>query len=223
VKPWSGSDRDLALACLAGQREALIALDALIDSVVPALASRGANASDVDDVLQLTRARLLVTDGDQQAGLTRYSGAGRLGGFVRTVAMRIWLNLVRDRRAFEPLPAQLEVLAGSTDPELERMRSVYLHEFAQALARAWSAIAAEQRVLLRHQLVDRLNVDELSSLYGIHRATAARRLIAAKEALVVATREILRATLGLSEHEISSVLRLIETQLDVAAVLEAAE
>lgn len=210
------TDVELAGACLRGEAAALDQLDALIAGVAPALASRGAPDHEVDEILQQTRTHLLVADGDRPARLSMYSGSGRLGGFIRTVAMRLWLNSRRGRREVETAPEQLQVLAGSTDPALEHLKQRYLGEFRAALAAAWKSLERDHRDLLRHQLVDALTIDDLAVLYGVHRSTAARRLVAAKDALVTATRAQLRGALGIGESEISSVLRLIETRLQLA-------
>ncbi len=212
-------DLQLARACLDGDRDALAELDALIESVAPALASRGARRQEVEDMLQLTRERLLVSASEQQPRLSLYSGKGRLGGFVRTVAMRLWLNSKRGQREVATAPEALHVLAGSSDPALEHLKARYLEQFRAALAHAWTALSRDDRDLIHHQVVDGLSIDDLAKLFGIHRSTAARRLVGAKDALVAATRESLRDSLGISETEVRSIIRLIETRLEQAATL----
>lgn len=217
MKAGHADDLLLAKACLEGDRESLIELDKLIESVAPAIASRGASRQEVEDMLQLTRERLLVASEDKDPRLSLYSGTGRLGGFVRTVAMRLWLNSKRGQREVATAPKALHVLAGSSDPALENLKERYLDQFRTALSDAWTVLSVDERDLIRHQVVDGLSIDELAKLFGVHRSTAARRLLGAKDALVVATRESMRDRLGVSETEVNSIIRLIETRLEQAA------
>ena len=53
-------------------------------------------------------------------------------------------------------------------------------------------------------------------LLRLHRATAARRLAAARAALVKGTRTAMRARLRVDGAELESILRLIESQVHVS-------
>ncbi|MBL4635589.1 MAG: hypothetical protein JKY56_17140 [Kofleriaceae bacterium] len=206
----------IAYRCLQGESRALAALDTLLNTVVPALSTRGFSQTEIEETKQLVRVRLLVAEPGENPRLSLYQGRGRLGGFLRATAIRVALNL---RRAESRLavPQQLELLAKmSSDPALAQLRENYLQGFRSALADAWSTMDDSDRVFVRHQLVDKLTIDEVARIHGIHRSTAARRLIMARERLVEATRLHLQQALDLTETEISSVLRLIHSQLEVA-------
>ncbi len=195
----------------------LTVLKCTLNGVAPELVSRGASNADIDDILQQTQTRLLVADGAQSSRLAAYSGAGRLGGFVRTVALRLWLDSRRGLREVDVAPSELDVLAKSVDPALENLKENYLNQFQAALAEAWRDLKTEHRDCLRYRMVDSLSIDQLAKVYGIHRSTAARRLVVAKDTLAAATRANLGQTLEITEGEIDSILRLIQTRLDLAA------
>ena len=79
-----------------------------------------------------------------------------------------------------------------------------------------ASLEPRARTILRYAFVDRLSVDALGSLYDVHRATAARWLRAAHEALGQRTRELLIERLGVTSEELASVLALIQSSLDVS-------
>lgn len=208
------ADLAQATACLAGEPDALRALDRMLDEVaVPAAASRGLGRGEIDEVVQQVRVRLLVGGPDAAPGLAAYSGRGRLAGFVRSTAMRVALNLRRDEGRRHAHPVDGLVADAVQDPELRHMKELYLEEFRRSLAAAWAGLDAEEQLFLRHQLEDRLTIDDLARTYGMHRSTAARRLVGARERLAEETRRNLRRWLGLGEVEVESVLRLIRSRL----------
>ena len=206
----------IAYRCLEGDRGALSTLNNLLDSVVPALSERGFSRADIDEAKQQVRVRLLVAEPGENPRLSQYLGRGRLGGFLRAAAVRVALNLRRSESR-RTIPQQLELLAKrSADPALAQLRENYLQQFRSALSAGWASLDDSDKVFVRHQLVDKLTIDEVARVHGVHRSTAARRLIAARDRLVEATRSHLRSSLEISETELSSVLRLIHTQLEVA-------
>jgi RNA polymerase sigma-70 factor (ECF subfamily) len=74
---------------------------------------------------------------------------------------------------------------------------------------------ARDRVMLRQHFVDGLTIDELGPLYGVHRATAARWIASAKEDLMTRTRREFMARARLSPKEMASVMRMVQSRLEV--------
>jgi RNA polymerase sigma-70 factor, ECF subfamily len=101
---------------------------------------------------------------------------------------------------------------------LDQMKAEYRTEFATSLREAIAELTAEDRTLLRQQIVDGLSIDALGAAYGVHRATAARWINRARGALVAATRTRLAARLAVSVEEIDSVIRLVQSRLDASVV-----
>ena len=60
-----------------------------------------------------------------------------------------------------------------------------------------------------------MGVVELGVLYGVNAGTISRRVAAACAALSEATRAIMMRELGVGRGDVSSVLRLIESQLEI--------
>jgi RNA polymerase sigma-70 factor, ECF subfamily len=70
--------------------------------------------------------------------------------------------------------------------------------------------------LLRYSVIDGWNVDRIAELYGVHRATAARRVAAAREQLGESIRAELAARLEISTDEVDSIVRLVQSRVDVS-------
>ncbi len=79
-----------------------------------------------------------------------------------------------------------------------------------------ASLTPRQRNLLRHQLVDHLSIDEIGALYQVHRATAARWLEAARQAVVEQIKLAMMARLRIHGEEYESILRLIHSAVDLS-------
>jgi RNA polymerase sigma-70 factor (ECF subfamily) len=75
---------------------------------------------------------------------------------------------------------------------------------------------APDRNVLRAYYAAEMTVDEIAAAFGIHRATAARRVRRARDHLVAATRRGLADKLQLHQTELESVMRLIESRLHLS-------
>jgi RNA polymerase sigma-70 factor (ECF subfamily) len=214
-------DRVLAWACLARAPAALAALEhqALGPAGVHARAS-GLPAALVDDALQSARVRLLFGDDGRPPGLRAYRGRGSLAGFVRTVVVRIAIDLTRRDR--ETPDDHVEAVLADThpDPELEYMRQQYAHVLREALRAAWRELQPHDRFVLGLQLHEKLDLDAIAKLYQVHRATAARRAATARAALISRTRDRIRAQLSVGDTTVDSILRIVTTSVAWSALAE---
>jgi RNA polymerase sigma-70 factor (ECF subfamily) len=211
------ADLAIAAACAAQEPTAHAAFDSVLTEVDAAGASTRAPKDLVDEVKQLLRVQLLVAKDDKPAGITGYRGKGPLRGWVRITATRELIRHLKKAAREVPLERGLDDALGS-DPILEQLKGEYRTQFATALREAIAALDAEDRTLLRQQIVDELSIDELGAAYGVHRATAARWLTRARGALVTVTRGRLAARLEMPVEEIDSVIRLIQSRLDASVV-----
>lgn len=213
-------DLYLACACAAGDPCALDDFERYCGPVIHrALASTGAAIEERADLLQVVRQRLLVAPA--QGGAPRiatYSARGSLRGWVRVVAIREAARMLprarRERAAEHDELAGL--IAGSDNPEVGYFKRLYREEFKQAFHTAVEALDDRARLLLQQAALDGLSVDQLAALHGVHRATAARWVQAAREAVLIATQRALLWRLRLSRTELASVMRLIQSQLDLS-------
>lgn len=210
---------DLALAalCARGDAAAQQAFEAYLGAVEQARVG-GATRDQIDEVKQRVRVQMLVGGEESAPGIAAYRGRGPLRAWLKIIATRELIRLVRgDGRAAKRDPEELE-LATTGDPALDQLKATYRAEFAEALRDAISDLAFEDRLLLRQQIADQLSVDEIGAAHGVHRGTASRWLSRAREALLAATQRRLSERLDLPEEEIASVIRLVHSRLDVSVV-----
>ncbi|HEU0033464.1 MAG TPA: sigma-70 family RNA polymerase sigma factor [Kofleriaceae bacterium] len=213
------ADLALAAACAAQEPSAHAAFDAILGEVDAAGATTRAPKDIVDEVKQVLRMQLLVARDDKPPGITGYKGKGPLRGWVRITATRELIRHLKKAARQQPTDQPLdEALGAVDDPVLEQLKGEYRTEFATSLREAIAALGAEDRALLRQQIVDGLSIDELGAAYGVHRATAARWANRARGALVAATRARLAARLAVPVEEIDSVIRLVQSRLDASVV-----
>ncbi len=212
-----GDDPDLYLACACaeGNQDAHAELERFVFSQVPQFIGHvDASPQTVDEIRQQLRERLLVRRGDQAPRIAEYAGLGPLGAWVRIAALRLALDHASAPRHVDL--ADVPALASPQDPELAAIRGKYLESYQAALRDAVGALSANERSLLRLSVVDGVSIDRLSELYSVHRATAARRLISAKNHLLQETYRLLGARLNLPIGELRSLAPLLRSQLHLS-------
>lgn len=221
------ADLVLAFGCATGQPMALAAFDQRCHPIVVA-ALRRMNASDaaIDEIAQVVRERLLVGRAGEPPRIAEYAGRGDLGRWVKATAVRMYLNDIRKHRR-EVLVGDEQVMAGvgagELDPALAYAKELYRPVFAQAFVAAMGDLDQRQRTLLRYRFVDGLTVDQIATIFGVHRATAHRWLSEARNELCAATEREVRARLTIDASEVASLRRLIISQLDVSVARLLAE
>ena len=214
-----GADLALAAACAAQEPTAHAAFDSVLAEVDAAGSATSSPKDLVDDVKQLLRLQLLVPRDGKPAAIVGYRGKGPLRGWVRITATRELIRHKKKRQREAPLDKQLDkMLASGVDPGLAALKGEYRAEFAVALREAISDLSAEDRTLLRQQIVDAMSIDAVGAAYGVHRATAARWLTRARSALVAATHKRLAERLKLPVEQMDSVIRLVSSQLDASVI-----
>jgi RNA polymerase sigma-70 factor (ECF subfamily) len=216
-------DLYLACACASGDPRALALFDRHYLAVVErAVTRRGASPTQTADLQQVVRERLLLprpatAEQPGRPRIAEYSGRGNLRAWVRVVATREALRLLGRRQREVPadddeLSARLTPDAG---PELGYLKQLYREEFRQAFAEAVAALTDRERMLLRQHALDGLSIDRLADFYGVHRATTARWVEAARKSVLTRTRRALGQRLHVPAAELDSIMRLIHSRLDV--------
>jgi RNA polymerase sigma-70 factor (ECF subfamily) len=212
-------DLYLACACALKEPRALVAFEAaFMPDVDRTLRRLGLAAATRDELKQELRARLFVGSATAAAKIGEFRGRGRLVGWLRAVNVRAALNALRGLRPEVPLAeAALEALpAPVADPELSYVRRRYGDLLRATLERALQSLSSHDRNLLRHVYAHRLSLDQLAVRYQLHRATVARRLAALRDKLVRRVRADLLAELALSSSELRSLMRLVDSQIDLS-------
>jgi RNA polymerase sigma-70 factor (ECF subfamily) len=212
-------DLYIARACAFGDDDAISAFErTFLVEVDDALTRMGFAVATCDEVKQVLRLRYFIGDDDRKPAILDYSGRGDLRRWVRASGVREALRMMRSAKKIVNVDQTvLEVVAGSTrDLELDFLKRAYGAAFDGALRDAFDGLLPRDRNLLRYHYGKGLTVDELGTLYRVHRATAARRIQRASTELIAKMRERLAARLGIERQEVSSVLRLLQSQIEIA-------
>jgi RNA polymerase sigma-70 factor (ECF subfamily) len=211
------SDMFLAAACVAGDARALEHFERdLLSAGSPALARLRLPADVVEEARQVLRHRFFIGRGDAPPKILDYAGTGALRGWVRAAVTRAALRVMRapKGRVETDYATIAAVTSPASDLELDYLKRRYGTAASAALDAAFARIAARDRNLLRQHFALGLGIDEIAALYQVLRSTAARWVIKAREKLAAKTREAMAARLKLADDEVSSILRLIQSQLE---------
>lgn len=214
------ADLYLAMACATGDEAAIAELDRSLPSIIrPALARLGMAAADDDEIVQRVRVALFTRTDERKPGIAGFSARGDLRSYIRAVAAK--LALKRLEREEPPSPDDdsetLALLPSDSDtPELRLLKERYRGDLKQAFAVAIAALAPRDRTLLRQHYVDGLSLEALAALHGVHRATCARWIAAARDEILSGLRKHLRAALGLEQDQLESAVELVRSQLELS-------
>ncbi len=211
---------DLLLACACGRGDpaAIARFDALFVSAVPAQVRHlGTGAEFEDEVQQQVRVRLLLGEPGASPRICGYAGLGPLGGWVRAAAVRVALDLRRHRKVGPRSPAAGdEWLVAEHDPELAFLKAHHREVFATALREALAGLSERDRTVLRLHVCAGLSAVRIGLVLDVNHATVSRWLQAARASIFAETRRRLTARLRLGPGEFESLVRLVESQLDVS-------
>ncbi len=219
--PLYVEDLYLACACASGDPLALGILKKMLAPDLAAVRGRhGYLPADEDDFLQLVYEKLFV---GPHPKIHEFAGRGELRAWVRVALTRMVLNAAtRDTRECPVGEEIFLALPAATDPEAETIRRHHGEALRLAFIDAASRLSTRDRNMLRYVIVNGLGIDAIAKIYAVHRATAARHVADARDALGVELRAALKQRLGITESALASVLRSLQSQveLNMSAYLE---
>ena len=219
VLPPFVDDLCLAMCAAMGFGRAVRVFDERCVQPTAAVLRRLVGESELEDLMQEVRARLLAGPDPR---LLTFRGECPLGAWVRAVAVRVAIN----RRSSRPSPTlqddALHELAAPVDVALDVARNQHRARFQAALCAAMAALTPRERALLRLHYLQGVRLEKLAVMHGCHRATVVRWLSSARDLVFAETRRRLETELSLSAHELDSLLRDAREQLTISiASLEA--
>jgi len=208
----------LAAACARGDATALAIFEERYFDEVPIALARIRTALGIDEVRQSLRDKLFVADEGAAPKITLYAGTGDLRSWFRVTVVRMLLNVAtRGPREVELKDAMLEALPGTfEDAELAHARTLYAPALAEAFGEAIARLERRERSLLRYAVCEGLTVDAIGKIYGVHRATAARWVQAARDRLENEVLEAVRARIPAGDDSLASIMRLLASQVDIS-------
>ena len=213
-----GADLVLAHATAAGQAPAATVFERDIMSRARATIARYVrDAARVDEVVQQLRIQLMVAaPGMTRPRLARFDGRAPLGAWVCMCAARQALRAMRDERsrhevAFEWSDALAELTA--TDDVVEPLRARYADAVAAALRDACAALPRRHRAVIRLLFVEDAAVDDVATIYQVHRVTVWRWVQEAQEQLRDSIRAQLRQAVPSSDVGSATLIGWVEGQV----------
>jgi len=214
------TDRELAAAALARDPAAERELDAILRAAAASAARRlGGDAAAADEIAQRLAERLWLGRAGGDPALATYTGEAPLSAWLRIIAYREGVELLRVREVPDDGMLVDRVVA-TTEPELAMLRASYLVAFKRCFAAAFANLSMHDRDLVRRHHLDGLTLDELATMYGSHRATVARWLARVRQRLVEETRDALRRELS-ATTDLDEVLAVIASKLEASLSREA--
>jgi RNA polymerase sigma-70 factor, ECF subfamily len=210
---------ELVLARCAGDGDAtaIAALERAHHATIESIARRFVSAGHtVDDLRQLLRVKLFT---GASPGIHEFAGQGHLDSWLRVTATRLFLDLTKrkDRpREVQGSDSGIAALCDPSDLGLELIKVDYRAAVRAAIEQAARELDPGDRHLLRQHFVTGLTVDQLAAALGIHRATAARRIVKAREKLAATARSELQSKLAIPAHELGEMFGLVVSRLDLS-------
>ena len=219
VAAMRAADVYLAIACCDGTQGAIARIEEILARELKHAALKlRATADQTTEIHAELRRILLVDEPPRRAALREYAGRGDLRGYIRVMATRALIRAInRGRREIAIEDNEFfDRMLPNDDAEISFLRAQYRDAVDRALRAALEGLDPRSRALLRYQLIDGWSIDQVGKLYGVHRATAARWLTEAREVLGTAIRMELAARLQISPEEVDSIVRLVQSRVDMS-------
>jgi RNA polymerase sigma-70 factor (ECF subfamily) len=209
-------DMYFAAACLEGDPQALAIFQREYLEVASSVRVRMMFSPDIlEEAAQVLRHRLFVGERGSSPKIAGYAGRGRLSTWVRAGLVRASLRAARRPKGQVDLDhTTLGALASPRDDlELDYIKRLYGPKVDEALREGFALLNPPERNVLRQYYGLGRTLDEIATFYRVHRSSASRRVSTARDALMERTREILTRRFCFPGEDLSSILRLFQSQL----------
>jgi RNA polymerase sigma-70 factor, ECF subfamily len=209
-------DLYLACACLARDASAWRELDRLYLAQVPVYVARiDRSSAFADDVRQRLAEKLVWGHGDEPPKLAQYTGRGPLGAWMRVVAIREAQTTKRGEK-WHASTDEIPVAAPDESPELQVVKQRYASEFKAAFEDVLKTLSSDQRNVLRLHYLDGLTIEAVGRTYDISRATAARWIADARDAILSRLEGVLVERYGPGASRAANVLAFLQSRIDLS-------
>lgn len=162
--------------------------------------------------------RLMFTrEEERECAIASFTGRGDLRGYLCVIVSRALARRIqRDRREVTLDDQVIDAFTPQVAPEIALLREQYRPQVDLALRNGIAALSDRHRAVLRFHLIEGWSIDQLGERYGVHRATAARWLTAAREDLGARIRGELAAQLAIPESQVDSIVALVTSRIEVS-------
>lgn len=206
-------DLYLVMGCLRGSTVAPKHLLTRHRATIDAALRRLRMPADRADEVRSTFYEILFVGEAGTPALQRYGGHGSLDGWLRVTVSRSAHRLLRKTERLELRPPEsfMEVWH---EPERDALTRECKGAFREAMTRVIASVAEGDRAALQDHYVRGLSIDALAQVWGVHRATAARRLARLRWRLREQVLEDLETTMGVTPSSALRMVRVAQSQLE---------
>jgi RNA polymerase sigma-70 factor (ECF subfamily) len=212
-------DLYLACACALGTSGALATFERAILVHVPRFVARlDTSPAFADDVAQILRERLLLGHDGEPPRISAYQGKGPLLAWVRVVALRAGLDLLREGRGRAEVELDEKHLCGqvAVDLDVEVVEARYRKDFEETVALALRELPRRDRNLLRLHLVAGISTHKLGAIFHVDQSTVVRWLATARRSVRETIRGTLATRLGIATDELDSLAGMLFSRFDLS-------
>jgi RNA polymerase sigma-70 factor (ECF subfamily) len=191
-KPLHVRDLYLACACLHGDARAHAALESrFLMPLAARLAARKGGAL-ADEILQETRTRMLLGQGQSPPRLAGYLGRGALTTWLKVAASRVAVDLVRNQRSDIDEDIDRTPLAAPTDdPETALVTRRTRSALARAVRDVLAMLAPRDAAVLRLHYLEGASVTQIAGRRGVTRRSVQHWLANARKNVFTRARTVL--------------------------------
>jgi RNA polymerase sigma-70 factor (ECF subfamily) len=214
-----GAELYLALACGQGDPKAVRTLErCFFPDLDEYLTRSGFEAATRQDVFQQLLLQLCT---GQTPRILSYAGRAALSSWLRVATYR--LALVIGERSHFPRKRDSDItlnhlFSSDVDPETQATIEKARPLFQAALHSVMADLKDRDRTLLRLCFLDGLTIDGIGTLYGVHRATAARWICDIRQRILREVEGVLVRDFGLRASEFKSLAFLVHSELHLSLI-----
>ena len=111
----------------------------------------------------------------------------------------------------------LESLANTdVDPELAVAKAQHRDLFVAALEEGFAILTAREKTLLRMYFLDAMNIDQISVVFRVHRATVARWLVRIRKQMLDHLCARMTVDLRSTASEVNSLVHLVRSDIELS-------
>jgi RNA polymerase sigma-70 factor (ECF subfamily) len=212
-------DLFLACACARGETHAAeIFQETFSSDIDAALAQFKQDREFAREIKQQLMQKVLVGDETHSPTISQYLGVGDLRNWMRITVIRLAYDALKQQKRESHLDEEaLVCIAAQQDgQEMQVIKKLYRQQFKSAFAAAFETLSAKERNLLRYQVLEELNFDQIGRIYHVNRSTICRWIAKIREKLLTRTRQQLAQTIKGGESELDSIVNLVQSQLDLS-------
>jgi RNA polymerase sigma-70 factor (ECF subfamily) len=213
----AAEDLYLACACVCRARGAATAFERKFGPVIRRAVARVlAAVDDRQEAEQRAWHHIFIEDGDRPPRIAQYSGQGPLESWVAVASMRVASSFRRAEDVEQRLRSKVVADTVAVNAERLSMKGELRPAFEEAVAEALGRLKPRERLIVKLYVVSGMRLEAISKSLGVTRQAVSKVFHRSREAILSDVERSLKQRLGLSKEELSSVMRVVASRLDLS-------